>query len=103
MQARARRKRIQLIRVQLAQRWRVLVLASLALLALGSASVFVAFADNPVTFYACLNNGGILTKVSIAGAPTCSPSEALVSWNQVGPTGPPGPTGPAGPSGPPGP
>src|SRR6266704_2139654 len=94
---------MQLIPSRPARRRHVVVLTAFFILAIGLGTVFVAFAADQSTFFACLNKGGVLTHVSITGASTCSPGETLVSWNQVGPPGPTGATGATGPSGPTGP
>lgn len=85
--------------------WRVLVYASAIALTFAAGSAFSAFGEGTnQVFYACLNNGGNLTNVTMdsGSGPTCRNGGTLVSWNQLGPTGPQGETGPQGPQGAPG-
>ena len=81
-----------------------LAFALVAALAFAAGSAFVARADSPVTYYACLAaKGGALYSVNTGAPPACGKSDTVISWNQAGPTGPPGPQGEQGPAGPPGP
>src|SRR5215217_1603874 len=75
--------------------------AALFLLAYLAVAVLAAPAAEPVTFFACLDDKGTLTRVvtSPIQPPMCGDKEWAVSWNQVGPQGAPGQSGPPGPAG----
>ncbi|MCJ7676177.1 MAG: hypothetical protein MUO35_00465, partial [Anaerolineales bacterium] len=57
--------------------------------------VTVAWAENTVTYYACVNNSSGTIHMVDAGV-KCNNNEQLYQWNQMGPKGDTGATGPAG-------
>jgi len=78
------------------------VLAIVAVLAFAAGSAVVAYATDPVTFYACRNvrTNLLYNVVTSPSQPlACLQGDVPVQWNQVGPAGPQGPVGPAGPKG----
>jgi hypothetical protein len=75
---------------------RAWILATVALLALGSAVAYAATEDDRI--HACVDNGSALIR-SIDPAEDCRKNERPLSWNARGPQGEPGPSGPPGLSG----
>jgi hypothetical protein len=70
------------------------------LLAVG---VTIALAEEPVTYYACVNNSSgtihMLDAADYDAGERCHNHEYLISWNEVGPPGPQGDVGDQGPKG----
>jgi hypothetical protein len=84
---------------------RVVSIATVFALVFAAGSVFVALGDSaPVTYYACLKDGGLLVDGTLSNVGTRAPDRCpigahVISWNQQGPQGVPGPAGPQGAQG----
>lgn len=77
-----------------------LILLALVVAMGATVAASVALADEPgVEYYACVNQGGDLSAVTIDEAPECRGNKTLIHWNENGPQGPAGAIGPAGPPG----
>ena len=77
------------------------IAAAVVLAYLMGAALAARAADEPVTFFGCLDDKGNLADVTTnqAKKPSCGNKETAVSWNQTGPQGVSGPAGLAGPAG----
>jgi collagen triple helix repeat protein len=84
---------------------RLASLATIIAVAFTAGSVFVALGETPpVTYYACLKDGGLLVDGTLSNVGTQPPDRCplnahVISWNQQGPQGVPGPAGPQGQQG----
>ena len=75
---------------------RLWILATIVLLAVGSAVAYAATEDEQI--HACVDKGSALIR-SVDPGDQCRKNERQLSWNAQGPAGDPGPAGPPGLSG----
>ncbi len=83
----------------LSKRWKPLVGATVAMLAVGAG--VVAYASIPGStgvISGCIGNNGVLRVIDSAAS--CQQNETPLNWNQTGPAGPQGPQGAIGAQGP---
>jgi hypothetical protein len=73
--------------------------ALVGVIALVVGTAWVAWADDPIVFRACLSDKGTLYNISLTSVPRCKDGDTQVTWNQQGPQGLPGPQGEQGPQG----